>query len=258
MYDASLRSLMNSHPVDKQREDIHKAFIAGMDDFKEEGNINEKDLGKPGKNFDKIASKAAKEYGSKEAGEKVAGSVLSKLRKEHPRKYSESVKEEDSTPEDKNVPSKDDTKKKYVIELSFNYDGDSTLADKIQDQLGKQAEVNEVLRTRRIMEFDFKNQSMFNAAMETIKNTMKECGKADYKLDSRIDDDVAPEVNPEEVALKEDICLIIESNRYPLTVTLPLIIESMKWASKVRATEHDILKFANNLIESNTGDILDV
>ena len=335
-YDASLRSLMNNHPGDKQREDIHKAFIAGMDSFKSNESIKEdneinvadkakelyhreqinqakglidrliskktpeatqkikallpaieqgyealglpdayknyidglkgyvdrsifegKDLGKPGKNFDKIASKAAKKYGSKEAGDKVAGAVLADLRKEHPKKYSEAVTEEGG--EQKESPVKDDTKKKYVIELSFNYDGDSTLADKIQDQLGKQAEVNEVLRTRRIMEFDFKNQAMFNAAMETIKNTMKECGKADYKLDSRIDDDVAPEVNPEEVALKEDICLMIESNRYPLTVTLPLIIESMKWASKNRSTEYEILKFANNLVESNVnGIVLDI
>jgi len=41
-----------------------------------------KDIDKPGKNFEKITDKAAKEYGSKEAGEKVAGAVLSKLRKE--------------------------------------------------------------------------------------------------------------------------------------------------------------------------------
>ena len=39
-----------------------------------------KDLGKPGKNFAKIAKKAGKEYGSKEKGEKVAGAVLAKLR----------------------------------------------------------------------------------------------------------------------------------------------------------------------------------
>jgi len=45
-----------------------------------------KDIGKPGKNFPKIAKDAAKRYGSKEAGERVAGAVLNKLR--HP---SESV-----------------------------------------------------------------------------------------------------------------------------------------------------------------------
>jgi Protein of unknwon function (DUF3008) len=41
-----------------------------------------KDIGKPGKNFAKIAKGAAERYGSKERGEKVAGAVLNKLR--HP------------------------------------------------------------------------------------------------------------------------------------------------------------------------------
>ena len=41
-----------------------------------------KDIGKPGKNFDKIAKSAAERYGSKEAGERVAGAVLAKLRNE--------------------------------------------------------------------------------------------------------------------------------------------------------------------------------
>ena len=40
-----------------------------------------KDIGKPGKQFAKIAAKAGKQYGSKERGEKVAGAVLAKLRK---------------------------------------------------------------------------------------------------------------------------------------------------------------------------------
>ena len=42
-----------------------------------------KDIGKPGKNFSKIAADAGKRYGSKEAGERVAGAVLNKLR--HPK-----------------------------------------------------------------------------------------------------------------------------------------------------------------------------
>jgi hypothetical protein len=41
-----------------------------------------KDIGKPGKNFKKIAKKAAEEYGSEEAGKRVAGAVLKKLREE--------------------------------------------------------------------------------------------------------------------------------------------------------------------------------
>jgi hypothetical protein len=39
-----------------------------------------KDIGKPGKNFSKIAKSAGERYGSKEAGERVAGAVLAKLR----------------------------------------------------------------------------------------------------------------------------------------------------------------------------------
>jgi hypothetical protein len=39
-----------------------------------------KDVGKRGKNFSKIESKAAKKYGSKEAGKRVAGAALAKLR----------------------------------------------------------------------------------------------------------------------------------------------------------------------------------
>lgn len=40
-----------------------------------------KDIGKKGKMFSKIAKSAEKKYGSKEAGKKVAGAILKKLRK---------------------------------------------------------------------------------------------------------------------------------------------------------------------------------
>ena len=40
-----------------------------------------KDIGKPGKQFAKIAKTAGEKYGSKERGQKVAGAVLAKLRK---------------------------------------------------------------------------------------------------------------------------------------------------------------------------------
>lgn len=39
-----------------------------------------KDIGKRGKNFGKIEGEATKKYGSKAAGKRVAGAVLSKLR----------------------------------------------------------------------------------------------------------------------------------------------------------------------------------
>lgn len=40
-----------------------------------------KDMGKPGKNFSKIASKAGKEYGSEAAGKRVAGAIFQKMRR---------------------------------------------------------------------------------------------------------------------------------------------------------------------------------
>jgi hypothetical protein len=39
-----------------------------------------KDIGKKGKAFGKIAAKAGKKYGSPEAGQRVAGAILAKLR----------------------------------------------------------------------------------------------------------------------------------------------------------------------------------
>lgn len=39
-----------------------------------------KDIGKKGKNFGKIARSAAKKYGSKAAGQRVAGAILAKIR----------------------------------------------------------------------------------------------------------------------------------------------------------------------------------
>lgn len=42
-----------------------------------------KDIGKKGKNFAKIAASAGAKYGSKAAGERVAGAILNKLRHRH-------------------------------------------------------------------------------------------------------------------------------------------------------------------------------
>ena len=46
------------------------------------GQLNERDEGKPGKNFEKIAKSAGEKYGSKAAGERVAGAVRAKLAKQ--------------------------------------------------------------------------------------------------------------------------------------------------------------------------------
>ena len=42
-----------------------------------------KDIGKPGKEFKKIAAKAGEKYGSEERGKKVAGAILKKIRAKH-------------------------------------------------------------------------------------------------------------------------------------------------------------------------------
>ena len=47
----------------------------------EASQLNERDEGKPGKNFEKIAKSAAERYGSKEAGERVAGKIRADLAK---------------------------------------------------------------------------------------------------------------------------------------------------------------------------------
>jgi outer membrane lipoprotein SlyB len=54
--------------------------MVGETDYSAKKAAAGKDIGKPGKNFSKIAKGAAERYGSKEAGERVAGAVLNKLR----------------------------------------------------------------------------------------------------------------------------------------------------------------------------------
>jgi hypothetical protein len=53
-------------PSAKERSALAKKARAG------------KDIGKPGKGFEKVAAKAAKQYGSKEAGERVAAAAMFK------------------------------------------------------------------------------------------------------------------------------------------------------------------------------------
>ncbi len=57
----------------KERSALVKRAVAG------------KDIGKKGKMFDKVAEKAAEEYGSKEAGERVAAAAMFKARAQRKR-----------------------------------------------------------------------------------------------------------------------------------------------------------------------------
>jgi hypothetical protein len=56
------------------------AVVAEKSDYSAKKAAAGQDIGKPGKMFAKIAKSAGKEYGSKAAGERVAGAVLNKLR----------------------------------------------------------------------------------------------------------------------------------------------------------------------------------
>ena len=78
---------------DESREDYDKGLKMKEDPEKDK-DIKEakysakaarhgEDIGKPGKNFDKIAKSAAERYGSEEAGKRVAGAILSKMRAKH-------------------------------------------------------------------------------------------------------------------------------------------------------------------------------
>jgi hypothetical protein len=57
--------------------------VEEADDYSAKKARAGKDIGKPGKSFAKIAKSAGKKYGSKAAGERVAGSILKKLRNEN-------------------------------------------------------------------------------------------------------------------------------------------------------------------------------
>jgi len=98
-----------------------------------------KDIGKPGKNFEKIAKSAGERYGSKERGEKVAGAVLAKLRAK------ESIDEADM--EEGNEFSGELAKAKATGAKEFEVDGktypvkESSRSKKVQDiRLVKEAQ----------------------------------------------------------------------------------------------------------------------
>jgi hypothetical protein len=93
------------------------AVVAEKADYSAKKAAAGKDIGKPGKMFSKIAKSAGKEYGSKAAGERVAGAVLNKLRAK------ESVDEADM--EEGNEFSGELVKARAQGAKEFNVDGKS-------------------------------------------------------------------------------------------------------------------------------------
>jgi hypothetical protein len=86
--DSEISAAMGSRaPKNPTKGKVHK-MKEGMKHAKDcdckecMGTFEGKDEGKPGKNFAKIAKSAGKRYGSKEAGERVAGAVRAKLAKQ--------------------------------------------------------------------------------------------------------------------------------------------------------------------------------
>ena len=77
--DGNKTEPMSKALKDKKKEGPVKEGSTG--DYSAKKARAGKDIGKPGKQFSKIAKDAAKRYGSEERGKKVAGAVLSKLRK---------------------------------------------------------------------------------------------------------------------------------------------------------------------------------
>jgi hypothetical protein len=67
------------------------AAVAEKADYSAKKAAAGQDIGKPGKMFSKIAKSAGKEYGSKAAGERVAGAVLNKLRAKESAEMDESA-----------------------------------------------------------------------------------------------------------------------------------------------------------------------
>jgi len=66
-------------PAEKKEEGKKPAKKAEKEEMEEARFEKGEDVGKPGKGFAKIAKSAAKQYGSKEAGQKVAGAILKKV-----------------------------------------------------------------------------------------------------------------------------------------------------------------------------------
>ena len=89
--DPSSASYENFRDDDESKEAYDKGLQASEEYPEQDRDVTEatlsakaaragKDIGKPGKNFSKIAKSAAKKYGSEEAGKKVAGAILAKMR----------------------------------------------------------------------------------------------------------------------------------------------------------------------------------
>ena len=91
MFDLDMSALLDEmmNEEEKDEEGYERPLEAGLAEEKPSAGLSKKkksaiskkaqaggDIGKKGKGFDKVADAAAKRYGSKEAGEKVAAAAM--------------------------------------------------------------------------------------------------------------------------------------------------------------------------------------
>ena len=116
--DVAAEAMKNAMRGKQQMEGDFGPMESSTGDYSAKKARAGKDIGKPGKAFSKIAKDAGQRYGSKAAGERVAGAVLNKLR--HP---SESMEE-----------GWDDMEKDVKRRMSARRVGDVTHGDKHDTQ----------------------------------------------------------------------------------------------------------------------------
>lgn len=169
--------------------------------YDEDGLDEGKDEGKPGKNFKKIEDKAAKEYGSTEAGEKVAGAVLSKLRKEHPEEYTESKRPKKKVrsffaPVDTDVSESEETENDKVI-VKFPSDGDENVVDEFKDFGFDIAETFVDDEGNRVIVIDAISGLPDDLAV-SAQDVLKGMGVSKYTIDIEEDEKVEEDVTTDE------------------------------------------------------------
>lgn len=92
-YDSKREAVKELKDTHKYHEKIMKDGTLEEASYSAKAARAGKDIGKPGKMFKKIASDAAKRYGSEERGKKVAGAVLAKLRSKNMEEHVEQIDE---------------------------------------------------------------------------------------------------------------------------------------------------------------------
>jgi hypothetical protein len=117
--------------------------------------MKEKDEGKPGKNFAKIAKSAGKRYGSKEAGERVAGAVRAKLAKQG--KLEEESMEESGL-------------QAYLGNKKYGKDGMDALRKAGRDHVGKEKMAN--IRAK----YDKMDEGAYSVRSNNLKQELEKNG----------------------------------------------------------------------------------